>query len=193
MFNVKNEFFVIASNCLDEVTASRMYGFAVDETGVFENFNYGMHQGPFPDCGCYVLVEVSDNEIKIRQDINGCYGLYVFQAPDGYFAISNSFFMLLDYVKRLYPLTFNYDYANQLLAVDLCSLAYKETCVNEIRCIDRRAIVVLSKDDRSYHEELRNLHLNEIPVDTEAGLNVLDKSIMQNPNFQIAEAAGYPT
>ena len=43
--NIRDEFFVIDSRNLDAVTESRMYGFAIDETGVFENDNYKKHSG----------------------------------------------------------------------------------------------------------------------------------------------------
>ena len=79
---------------------------------------------------CY-YVKVDDTEIKLLQDFNGSYGLYLYKSND-YFAISNSFLKLVEYLKDKHPISFNKDYADAFLFTGLCSFAYGETLVNEI-------------------------------------------------------------
>ena len=131
-FDVEKEFFLIDSENLSEVQ-TRLYGYSIQASGIYEEDNLTPEAVKGLDGrGCYVYVEARDGKITIRQDLNGSWGIYLFRNGD-YFALSNSFFRLLDHVKFRYPLTVNRDYCHHLLANSLCSQAYSETAVNEIQ------------------------------------------------------------
>lgn len=138
-FDVEKEFFLIDSENLSQVQ-TRFYGYSIQADGIYEEENLTPEAvNGLNGRGCYVYVEVQDGQITIKQDLNGCWGLYLFRHDD-YFALSNSFFRLLDHVKFRYPLTVNRDYCYYLLLNGLSSDSYSETAVNEIQLIDRSAI-----------------------------------------------------
>ena len=139
-FDVAKEFFLIDSDNL-HTTKTRLYGYSIQATGIYEDDNLTEDAAKnFDGRGCYVYVEVRDGKITITQDLNGCRGIYLFRHGD-YFALSNSFLRLLDHVKFRYALTVNRDYCNYLLVNDLCSHAYSETAINEIRLVERNAVL----------------------------------------------------
>ena len=138
-FDVEKEFFLIDSNNLAEVK-TRFYGYSIQATGIYEQDNLTEDAVKNLDGrGCYVYVEARDGQITIKQDLNGCWGIYLFRQGD-YFALSNSFFRLLDHVKFKYPLTVNRDYCHYLVTDILSSITYFETAINEIELVDRNAV-----------------------------------------------------
>ena len=114
LFDVEQEFFLIDSDNLAKVKP-RLYGYSIQADGIYEECNLTPEAVDGLDGrGCYVYIDVRDGQITIQQDLNGCWGIYLFRHGD-YFALSNSFFRLLDHVKFLYPLTINRDYCNHLM------------------------------------------------------------------------------
>ena len=175
-FDVEKEFFLIDSNNLAEVK-TRLYGYSIQATGIYEEDDLTEEAAAGLDGrGCYVYVENRDGQITIKQDLNGCWGLYLFRHGD-YFALSNSFFRLLDHVKFKYPLTVNRDYCHQLLLNDLCSHAYSETAVNEVRLVERNAVVHIDVATRDLQTELIDYREQSIALDTEEGIATLDRWI----------------
>ncbi len=173
-FDPQENFFLIDSDELDRV-GSRLYGFIVQEDGIFENANYTF-DGSVPDCrGCFVSVyNDGQGKITIRQDNNGCFGLYLFE-HSGYFALSNSFFHLLDHIKSRYPLTLNRDYANHILTLGLSSYASEETPVQEIRLLDRNAVITIDTQKVCLTVSDAGLGEHSLSIDTPEGLAMLDR------------------
>ena len=173
-FDVEREFFLITSDNLSAVQ-TRFYGYSIQESGIYEEDNLTEEAVAGLDGrGCYVYVEVRDGQITIKQDLNGCWGIYLFRHGD-YFALSNSFFRLLDYVKFRYPLTVNRDYCNYFLVNGLCSHAYSETAVNEIQLVDRSAILHIDTVKQSLETEFIDYKEHTIPLDSEEGTATLDQ------------------
>lgn len=198
-FDVEKEFFLIDSNNLAEVK-TRLYGYSIQATGIYEQDNLTETAAANLDGrGCYVYVEAKDGQITIKQDLNGCWGLYLFRHED-YFALSNSFFRLLDHVKFRYPLTVNRDYCNYLLFNELCSHAYSETAVNEIQLLDRSATMRIDIAEKNLQIELIDYHENTIPLNSEEGIAILDnwfdfwrnilRGVTDNTNFITADLSG---
>ena len=141
-FDVRKEFFLITADKLSEVQ-THLYGYSIQADGIYQDDNLTESATKNLDGrGCYVYVEVRDGKITISQDLNGSWGIYFFRYGN-YFALSNSFFRLLDHVKFLCPLTPNRNYINYLLVNGLCSHSYSETAINEIFLLDRNALVTI--------------------------------------------------
>ena len=139
-FDVEREFFLIDSDNLSNVQP-RFYGYSIQADGIYEEENLTPEAIENLDGrGCYVYIDVRGGQITIKQDLNGSWGIYLFRHGD-YFALSNSFFRLIDHVKFRYPLTVNRDYCYYLLISYVCSHAYSETALNEIQLLDRNAIL----------------------------------------------------
>lgn len=167
----EEEFFVIDSDNLENVE-NHLYGFEVNEDRILINENTGSTTY-LTSFGTYVRVNTEDNLIYISQDYVGSYGLYLFKKED-YFAISNSFIKLVEYLKDKYSLSVNFDFAKTLLAVDLSSFSINETLINEITIIPNNYIILIKKDTKILSYTKNELDYNTIPIDTKEGLQVLD-------------------
>ena len=198
-FDVEKEFFLIDSNNLS-MTQTRLYGYSIQATGIYEEDNLTAEAVKGLDGrGCYIYVEVKNGKITIKQDLNGCWGIYLFRQGD-YFALSNSFFRLVDHIKFRYSLTVNRDYCNHLLANELCSHAYSETAVNEIQLIERNAILRIDIAAKNLEKELIDYREHTIPLDSEEGISILDdwvefwggvlRGIAQHTDFIQADLSG---
>ena len=198
-FDVEKEFFLIDSNNLSQVRP-QLYGYSIQRSGIYEDDNLTLEAiAGLDGRGFYIYVDVQDGKITIKQDLNGAWGIYLFRHGD-YFALSNSFFRLLDHVKFRYRLTVNRDYFNQLFVNDLCSHAYLETAVNEIKLIDRNAIMNIDILSKELQIELINYKENSVPLDSEEGIAILDhwvefwssvfRGVAQHTNFISADLSG---
>ncbi len=170
-FDPKKEFFIIDSERLDEVT-SKIYGFCIVDGVITDDLNYLGDVEP-DGTGAYVYIKRCDDQIIIKQDFVGCFGIYIYKDGD-YFALSNSFVYLLDYVKTRRKITFNKTYADYFLTIDFCSSVYADTAVNEISIIDRSAQITINISDKSISTELTDYKENTVDIDSEEGIRLLD-------------------
>lgn len=192
-----DEFFIIDSNNLDRVN-EKLYGFVVGKHKIFFNHN-NLNDENLTGDGTYLYLKVTENEITIYQDFKGSFGLYIYD--DGnYFAISNSFLKLVEFLKNTHNLTFNMDYAKSFIVTDLCSHMYKETLVNEITIIPRNYIIHIDKFKKDIKYEILDFFEDSIELDSIEGLNILDnwfykwidiiRFIKENTNNVIFDLSG---
>ena len=138
IFDITNNFFIIDSNNIDKIE-TRLYGFTFLNNSVIKNIEDLQDNEPQGD-GAYVLIKKNHTKVTISQDFIGSYGLYLYKKGD-YFAISNSFIYLLDYIKQTHKITINWDFANYMIPSELCSASFSQTMINEIEILDRCAII----------------------------------------------------
>lgn len=171
LFSVEDNFFVITSDNLDEVQ-TRLYGWCIASGRVVTDAAdlRGLELSPE---GCYVLIERDGGSIALRQDAVGCYGLYLFREGD-FWAVGNSFLYLIDRLKGGHRLSFDEEYADQLLALDVCSEAYGRTMVREISWLDRSAVVNIDVAGRSLDVSLVDRRENSVDLDSAEGMALLD-------------------
>ena len=173
-FDVEKEFFLIDSDNLSRVH-SKLYGYSIQRTGIYEQDNLTPEAiAGLDGRGCYVYVEVKDGEITIKQDLNGCWGIYLFQHGN-YFALSNSFFRLLDHVKFKYPLTVNRDYCHHMITNGFLGFPYFETAINEIHLVERNAIIHIDTADKILQIEMINYKEFTLKLDSKEGIAALDR------------------
>ena len=108
---IKNEFFIIYSDNLEAIE-SKLYGYMITENGIITNESIQdylniQNGSELSKDGSYVWVKRNGDEITIYQDFIGSYGLYMFKEDD-YFAISNSFLRLVEYLKENHHLPKKY-------------------------------------------------------------------------------------
>lgn len=167
---ILEEFFIIDSFNLNNVN-QKLYGYAIqDKEIVDETINANELNGT----GAYIFIHSDNEEIKILQDFNGSYGLYFYKNED-YFAISNSFLKLVEYLKKNHTITFNKEYADTFLFSDLCSFAYDATLINEIEVLPRNYKVIINKNNKSINFEEIDYQEHTIELNSEEGINTLDK------------------
>lgn len=170
-FDPKKEFFIIDSERLDEVT-SKIYGFCIVDGVITDDLNYLGDVEP-DGTGAYVYIKRCDDQIIIKQDFVGCFGIYIYRDRD-YFALSNSFVYLLDYVKTRRKITFNKAYADLFCVIDVCATTYSDTAINEISLIDRSAQIIINISDKSVSTDLADCKENTVDIDSEEGIRLLD-------------------
>ena len=175
-FDVEKEFFLIDSENLSNVRP-RFYGYSIQRDGIYEEENLTPEAiSNLDGRGCYIYIDVKDNEITIKQDLNGCWGIYLFRYGD-YFVLSNSFFRLIDYVKLRYPLTVNRDYCQAMSVYNLFSISCTETAVNEIQIVNRSAILHIGRLNKSLEVEMLDYRERSIAPISQEGIAVLDRWI----------------
>lgn len=173
MFNIEQDFFCIDSNNLTDVKPC-LYGYSIQSTGVYTNENLTEESIDGLDGrGTYIYVYKEGDRIFIRQDANGCYGLFIYQDGE-YFALSNSFYRLVEYVSLNRSLTFNVDYANAMLMETMVSHSSSETLINEIEIVDRNVQIVIDTSSRQLIQEKFESDVWSISVDSEQGMKILD-------------------
>lgn len=171
-FDAKTHFFVIDSECLDQIR-SRLYGYTIINHTLVENDSLPLNTEPTAN-GAYVYVKRQGGRCIIKQDFLGSYGLYLYRWGE-YFAISNSFLMLAEHVKKNHTITFNRDYARFFLGADLCSVAFSETMINEIELVDRSAVIEIDIVTKTIHTDYHDWGENTIELDSEEGFRILDQ------------------
>ena len=169
---VDSEFFVIDRDNLESVK-TRLYGYTIINDQIITHTE-NLYSDQLTGLGAYLYVERKGNLVSIYQDFIGCYGLFIYKNNSGYYAISNSLIKLIEYLNTKVSLTINRDYAEYMIAADVCSSIYQETIINEIEILDREVIVEISLDSRDYHFLEVNYKENTVDPDSDEGIRILD-------------------
>lgn len=160
---------------------NHLYGYAFigDRLYVNTELPCEIEQIPMDSIGNYVHVRAENGRITIRQDWVGSFGLYIYSGEDGYFAISNSFMYLMEYLKKKRHLTLNKAYAEYFFAEDLVSASVEETLVNEIKILPNDICVEISDEKNDwridYNQAYSMREFFRIPLDCKEGLAILDR------------------
>ena len=170
-FKAEQNFFIIDSEKLTEVS-TQWYGFAVVGNKLVQSISDLEGSLPAGE-GAYIYIKRTDDNIYIYQDFIGCYGVYLYRY-NNYFAISNSFLRLVDYVKKTHPITLNKDYCNSFLCSGFCSISYSETMIKEIELLDRSAVVNIDITENRLTCAYIDYQENTISINSEEGLQTLD-------------------
>ncbi len=172
LFRAEEEFFVIDSEHLENVKTA-FYGYTFSEYRVTDE-QHALN-GLEPDAdGAWVYVRRENDRVRITQDFQGCYGLYLFR-KDGYFALSNSFLTLVEYLIPSQKLTLNCEYADYLLFVDLlASCSMEETPAKEISVLDRSSVVDIDIVAKTLDIRMMDYREGTVDPGTEEGIALLD-------------------
>ena len=165
----KNFFVISTDNFLN--TQSRLYGYAIFDKKIY--INGSVNDIPTYSDGAYINVTKQANKIYIQQDYNGSYGLYLFQ-KDNYFAVSNSFLYLLNYLKEREFLSLNLDYTKYFVTEYLCSLSISETLINEIKLLPNNISITIDLATKNLNIKNTIKEEEKISLDSEIGIKILD-------------------
>lgn len=166
---IQEHFFIIDSDNLDK-TDSKLYGYSIADYEIITNENYNNQELDYS--GSYINITREENTIRISQDYVGCYGLYIYENED-YFAVSNSFFKLLQHVNDR-DITLNRVYADSFIFTGLCSLNYDQTLINEIRQLPRNTELVINTDTKELSENIINFEEHSLDINSIEAVQTLD-------------------
>ena len=176
---ISENFFIIDSNNLDKVN-SHMYGFSVSKKGILTNNYYkklSYYEEPEPQ-GVYIIIRKKGDEIIINQDFSGSLGLYLYDNKiSGYFALSNSFLLLEEYLVGKENITSNKDFSDNLIISGLCSPSIYETLINEIKIIPSNSYIIINTKKKEYRINHIDYKEKTIPFESEKGLKIIDQWI----------------
>ena len=149
---IEENFFLIDSNNLNKID-SHMYGYTVSKEGILtDNFykKIGYYKQPEPQ-GVYIMIRKHGNEIRIDQDFNGCFGLYIYENKDTkYFALSNSFLLLEEYLIGKQNISLNRDFINNFIVTNSSSPSIFETMIKEIIKIPPNSFILINIEKKSF-------------------------------------------
>lgn len=172
LFREDDYFFLIDSDHLQDAT-TKLFGYAVEEAGIFENHNVDQWgQDCFHGIGTYVFIKRKQDQVVISQDFNGGMGLYIYRNGD-YYAISNSFFKLVRYLKDKKRLTPNMDYMKTYLSTWITTVSYQNTPIKEITMVPSHAVLSLNSNDGLQMRYI-DYALNTVPINSPEGIQLLD-------------------
>ena len=170
-FNPRDAFFVLDSDSLEQA-GTRLYGYTFAGDEIVDTAEGLNGQEPGGE-GAYILINRQGNRLTITQDYVGCWGLYLFR--DGnYFALSNSFLMLAEHVRKAHTVTLNREYADFILFADLASSVYGETLVNEISVLDRRAAAEIDIPSKTLDIHYADYGEKAVELDSAEAAEIMD-------------------
>ena len=176
---IEENFFVFDSNNLNNVIP-HMYGFSVSQKGILTDNYYkelGYYEIPEPQ-GTFVMIRKEENKLILNQDFHGSFGLYIYENKSiNYFALSNSFLLLEEYLIGKQNISFNKDYADNLLISDLYSYSIYETLINEIIQLPSNVYIVIDLKKQTFNIVDIEYNENTFPLDSEEGIKIIDNWI----------------
>lgn len=139
-----DNFFIIDSNNYSNVS-SRLYGFVLHDYTLYLNTKNTNLVFPNDAYGSYINIIKENDTIRLYQDYFGSYGLYMYKSEE-YFAISNSFLFLFNYLKNKKQLDVDYQYLKAFLAMPQSSISYSDSPIKQINLLPRNVIVEISPE-----------------------------------------------
>ena len=150
---IEENFFIIDSNNLEKIE-SHLYGFIISNKGILTDNYYkllGKYEEPGP-FGAYVMIRKFSNEIRLNQDFYGSFGIYIYKNKDTeYFALSNSFLLLEEYLYTNQNLSFNKDFADNFIISELCTPSIYETMINEIEKLPSNIFLSINIENKKFN------------------------------------------
>lgn len=122
----------------------------------------------------------------------------------GYFAISNSFLLLEEYLIDKQNISLNKEFCDNFIISKLCSPSIYETMIKEINKLPSNIIIVININKRNCKFYYIDYKENSIPLESEEGMNIIDKWVVKwgyifrslqkkTKNFSIDLSGGYDT
>ena len=174
---IDTNFFVLDSFNLNQIK-SHMYGFTISTKGILTDNYYkklGYYEEPEPQ-GVFIMIRKMNEEIRINQDFYGSFGLYIYEnEKTGYFALSNSFLLLQEYLIGKQIFTLNKDFADNLVFSALCTPSIHETLVKEIIKLPSNAMIIINIAKKKFNIYYIDYKENSIEFGTDESLKIIDK------------------
>lgn len=122
------------------------------------------------------MIRKKGNEIIVNQDFQGNFGLYIYEnIKKNYFALSNSFLLLEEYLVDKQNISLNNDYANNLVISGLCSPSLYETMIKEINKISSNSFLIINIKDKSFKINYIDYETQTIPLESKDWLKIIDQ------------------
>ena len=174
---ISENFFYIDSNNLNNIK-SQLYGFCItkkdNKISLVNNENEEIN-------GCYINVKKINNDIYINTDDFS--SLYIFYyIEDNYFALSNSFYLLLENLKANNKnVTINKNYIEQFLQSPLHSHSLFNTLINEILILPFGKNIKISNNKLEFIN--KDINIQSINLLSKEGMSIINNWINKWTNI----------
>lgn len=169
---IEDNFFCYSCNDLDKIE-NHLYGYAIKDGKSYKNCKVDENIVFEDTIGVYIHVKRTGDSILFFADSLCSIPIYYF-VREGYWALSNSFWMLCDEVIRKYPLSINEGYAIQLVNRILTPFS-KNTLSKEIQAVPYGAYLRISLRGKTELQIVRQTDsFYSIPLDSLETLAVID-------------------
>ena len=146
--HIDEAFFVITSENIATIKSGRIYGYCIYNNKFIKDCNLTEDINITSESlGLFVAIKKVSGGFCIVQDCTSFIQLYFFQ-QDGYWAISNSFWCLIDEIKKNFHLTLNCTYVEQFFSSGVSPLTLSNTLSNEIKLVPACSDIYI--DEKSY-------------------------------------------
>jgi len=164
------DFFLLTSeNCPTMISA--FYGYHYDGNAISIRANPGTLL-EFESAGIFVNIQTIGDRIIIQQDFFCSFGLYIFREK-GYWAISNSFYLLARFLSDKFQLTVNDEYIALFLA-DMIPVSLTETAIREITELAQGEYVVINAQSKELDLERMAWNLANVNMFSPEGIALID-------------------
>ena len=92
-----------------------------------------------------------------------------------YFALSNSFLLLVEYLAGKQNLTLNKDFSDNFLVTELTTFSVFETMIKEIIQLSPNSLININVKDRIMNISYIDYKERSIPLESKEGLKIIDK------------------
>ena len=121
------------------------------------------------------MISKIGNEIKINQDFYGSFGLYIYENKnEKYFALSNSFLQLEEYLIGKQNISFNKDFADNFIISELYTPLIYETMIKETIKLPSNTVIIINIIKKTFQLLYIDYKENTVPLESEEGLKILD-------------------
>ena len=121
------------------------------------------------------MIRNNGSQIRIDQDFCGCYGLYYFEnIKENYFALSNSFLLLVQFLVVRHNISINTDFINHYILLGLRSISIQETMINEIIELPSNTVIIINIKQKKINFLYKDYKENTIPLYSKQGLKIID-------------------
>ena len=140
---IHDNFFYICSDNFREYQ-SAFYGYALDDNRLLLRTNPSEKIIDKYSYGVFVNIVATEESILIQQDFFGGFGLYLYREGP-FWALSNSFYHMLQKLDHGHKLTINEDYLSLFLVTPVVPPSITETAIKEINELAQSEYILINK------------------------------------------------
>lgn len=174
---IKDNFFVIASDSNLCALENKLYGYAYFNHKLFHNSyvtNRDICERPLDAVGAYVIISRKSDTIEIISDCMGNEMIFYYNTKD-FFAVSNSFYMLVQYLKSRVIITLDESYASLFTVTNsIVTCHHERTLVNEIKLLHIDEKISINICNNTLKIEKAYERNKKVKINTIQGLTLLD-------------------
>ncbi len=174
----ESNFFVITSENVKYMD-SHLYGYLFYKNEFVSEYNQikDINENELKEAaGAYIIINKNDKELRVLRDSMGIMRVYYY-VDDSYWAISNSFFKLLQTVAENKKLHFDIGDAESLYMASMMSYSVFGTLVKEIKSMPVWSKMIINFWENKLYLENDYRFKNRISIDSEQGMSIIDSWI----------------